>query len=197
MKDYISKQMAEEAARGVSSTPEEFLYAADKARREAAGYGDDIHNRLNTLALGGESGFGPLDDWNQAYKPEFMYTEAQIYDFDVGYAGSLDMIAKIRDKIYLIDLKTGRHLDTALKLQLVAYKNAKFIGEKGTNLQKMPKIDLCAVLWMPRDNPENWTFREVNVSSRDYRAFLSCVDVANHHIANSNMNVLGKEVERG
>ncbi len=197
MRAYIAKQMAEEAANGVSSTPEEFLYAADKHRRDSSEYGDDIHNRLNILALGGESGFEPLDRWREAYNPEFIYTEAQVYDFDVGYAGSLDIIAKIDGKFHLIDLKTGNHLDSALKLQLVAYKNAKYIRNRGQELHEMPIIDVCSVLWMPRRNPDDWTFREVPVNNRDYKAFLSCVDVANYHIANSNMNVLGKEVSRG
>ena len=197
MRGYIAKQMAEEAVRGVSFTKDEFLEALEGHRREASDHGDDIHARLNTLGLGGESKFGPIEEWNRIYQPDIIYTEAQVYNLTIGYAGSLDIIAYINGKLYLIDLKTGMHLDSSIKLQLSAYKNAEYISDELRSPEVMPEIDACGILWIPRNTPEDWSFREVNVGNREFKAFLSCVDIANYHIANSSRNVLGKIVEHG
>lgn len=191
---WMAKKMAQE---GIGLTEDDYLESVERGRRGPAEHGDDIHGQLHLLGQGKSTSFGPLNEWNDRYHPEFIYTESQIVNKTVGYAGTLDMVAVINGLTYLIDLKTGMFLDSSVKLQLAAYKNAELIRGGDDIIEyevEMEPVDRCAILWVPRNTPEEWSFREVSVGNREWKAFLSCVDVANYHIANSNIGVLGKEV---
>ena len=53
-----------------------------------------------------------------------MDIECKVYDFENGYIGTVDMVAEVRGKRGIIDLKTGNHIRDEYSLQTAAYLNA-------------------------------------------------------------------------
>lgn len=50
--------------------------------------------------------------------------EAKVYDFENGYAGTIDMVAEVQGKRGVVDLKTGNGMRDEYSLQTAAYLNA-------------------------------------------------------------------------
>jgi len=89
-----------------------------------------------------------LDEW----EPEYVETEATVFNLTAGYAGTLDAIAVIRGKTYLLDTKTGRDVYPDVALQLAAYEAGEFIGrDDGHTVDDIPDIDAFAVLHLRPD----------------------------------------------
>lgn len=65
-------------------------------------------------------------DWYKEYSPELIALEQVVwYDKDgILYAGTLDRIYKIDNKIVLLDFKTGQDIYTENEMQISAYKKA-------------------------------------------------------------------------
>ena len=61
--------------------------------------------------------------WN-TYKPELIETEYHLFSDEHKYAGTADLIVKLNDKIWLLDIKTSNSLHTSFGLQLSAYAKA-------------------------------------------------------------------------
>lgn len=63
--------------------------------------------------------------WYQEVKPEeIISTEVTIWNDTEGYAGTVDLIAKINGETYIIDFKTSQQVWAEYELQLSAYKHA-------------------------------------------------------------------------
>ena len=99
--------------------------AAERHRDRAAERGDRVHSYCEQLALramgldhevsaareslaaNGESRFADsADQWWQLYRPEPLAAEITVWNSTVGYAGTLDLVARIGGKVCLIDYKT-------------------------------------------------------------------------------------------
>lgn len=121
--------------------------ASERYRDEAAARGDRVHNYAEQVALRamgmdheadahrellmahGEQAFADrFDEWWEAWKPKPLATEITIWNEQVGYAGTLDLVAEIAGHTCIIDYKTkgtdkrGRvkSLDPKVVMQLVA-----------------------------------------------------------------------------
>lgn len=144
--------------------PADRLAALKAARYEerdaAARRGTEVHAIAEQLARGEtvtvpdelrghvESYLGFLDDWD----PEPIYLEATVVNYSCGYAGSLDMIHRLRDgAVILADIKTNRSgIYGETSLQLAAYRYAEFIvTEHGE--EPMPTVDETHALWIRAD----------------------------------------------
>lgn len=67
--------------------------------------------------------------WLATAQPEIIATEFQCWNLTVGYAGTADLLVRLLDgTLCLIDLKTGKGTYAEHALQLIAYRNAEFVG---------------------------------------------------------------------
>lgn len=99
--------------------------AAERHRDDAAQRGDRVHDYCEQLALRAmgrehraeqarqtlaehrESRFADsADQWWELYRPEPLAAEITVWNSTVGYAGTLDLVARIGGKVCLIDYKT-------------------------------------------------------------------------------------------
>jgi predicted RecB family nuclease len=63
------------------------------------------------------------DFWT-THKPELIVTEYHLFSDNHEYAGTADLVVKINDKVWLLDIKTSNSLHTSYGLQLAAYAMA-------------------------------------------------------------------------
>lgn len=70
--------------------------------------------------------------WFKATKPEILRSEVTGFK-DNHFAGTIDLICKIKDEIWIIDFKTGQYIWPSSELQLSAYKKLPI---KGIDLDK-------------------------------------------------------------
>lgn len=63
-------------------------------------------------------------DWFNAVKPEILATEISVINKEQNYAGTVDFVAKIDGKVWLIDFKTSQNVWASYELQVSAYKHA-------------------------------------------------------------------------
>ncbi|WP_205162726.1 cytochrome [Arthrobacter roseus] len=121
--------------------------AATVYRDEAAARGDRVHtyceqvslralgqpNRLEEcrleLAQNGEEAFAArFDEWWDLYQVEPLAPEITVWNSEVGYAGTLDLVAKVAGRTCLIDYKTKgtdrygkvKNMDAKVVMQLTA-----------------------------------------------------------------------------
>ena len=133
--------------------------AAERFRDEAAARGDRVHAYAEQYALrhlgrphdvaghrealqaNGEAGFADrFDEWWDAYDVRPLDPEVTVWNAEVGYAGTLDLVAEIGGRVCLIDYKTkgttrdGRvkPLDPKVVMQLAAGAQA---GERLADAQ--------------------------------------------------------------
>jgi hypothetical protein len=114
---------------------------SDIIMMKAAAEGTQVHNAVESFLQGDEIKW--LDDfgntkyslevwkmilkftefWN-THKPELITNEYHLFSDQHEYAGTADLVVKLNNKIWLLDIKTSNSLHTAYDLQLAAYANA-------------------------------------------------------------------------
>lgn len=175
-----------------------YLKGAPWRKRDAAAdAGTERHETfevLDALAAGemlpiDAPGREQIEQWQDAYRPEFIESEFQIINLTHGYAGSGDKLVRIYGRTTLLDLKTSRlytddgkrkNVDRDWSLQLAAYRNGEYIfrdDERWT----MPPIDDCAILWIPSDAPEQWMFLNLPANGDEFAAFLAAKHTHDDH----------------
>ena len=129
-----------------------------RSRDKAADLGSVVHASCEAIALG-----KPIPPWPITAKPrmegfksflednapDFHNVEASVYNRSERYAGTLDAIATIAGRRYLLDIKPGKGVYGEVALQLAAYRFAEFIGGADGDEVPMPEVDGCAVLHLP------------------------------------------------
>jgi len=80
------------------------------------------------------------------FQPEFLMSEATVWNRTEHYAGTLDWFAKIGHKIVLGDTKTGKDVYPEAGLQLSAYAHAEFVLLPDGSEEPLPAIDGAVVL---------------------------------------------------
>ncbi|MET1153241.1 cytochrome [Arthrobacter sp.] len=130
----------------------EATLAADRYRDAAALRGDRVHRYCEQVALraldrdhdvagarevlkaNGEEAFADrFDEWWQLYSVEPIAPEITVWNQEVGYAGTLDLVARIAGRTCLIDFKTKgtdrngqvKALNDKVVMQLVAGMKAQ------------------------------------------------------------------------
>ncbi len=146
-------------------THSERLKILQKARYEdrdaAAKRGTEIHALAETL-MNGHPVIVPdelrghveayarfLDEW----QPAPIITEQTVINYEIGYAGTLDMVYQLPDGgIVLADIKTSRSgIFGETSLQLAAYRYAEvYLGDDGQEYD-MPEVDCAHAIWVRAD----------------------------------------------
>lgn len=162
----------------------QFLKGLPYAKRDrAANLGTEIHQAIEVLAQG-----KPWPDWplpirphmdrfrefSQAFRPEWLASEATVYSRTQAYAGTLDAIVRIGDRTLLLDVKTGKAIYPEVALQLAAYRHAEFIGLPDGNEEPMPAVDGAVALHL---TDQGFSLIEVETSERVFNAFLYAREV--------------------
>jgi hypothetical protein len=108
-----------------------------------------------------------------AYRPEWVTSEATVYS-RLGYAGTLDAIARIDGRTLLIDAKSGERIYDETSMQLAAYRYAEWIDLGDGAEHPLPTVDACAVLHL---RPDRYQLVEVDAGPAQYQAFLHLLEV--------------------
>lgn len=107
---------------------------------DVASYDPDLQGYVRSLVR-----------WWEAWKPEVQMTEATVWSREWGYAGTLDLIAKIEipghgEVTALIDYKSSKGVYGETALQLIGYANADFVLLDDGSEAEMPKTDIGGVV---------------------------------------------------
>ena len=99
----------------------------------AANRGSAVHEAVENFHKYGikdcvpeyEAYFNAYIEWYKAFRAEVIANEIQLYNRTYRYAGTADILARIKGELWLIDMKTTSTLNHMLtSVQLVAYNAA-------------------------------------------------------------------------
>lgn len=171
--------------------------AAEVYRDDAARRGDRVHNYCEQVALralgrphrmkevreelasNGEEAFAArFDEWWELYRVEPIAPEITVWNASVGYAGTLDLVAKINGRVCLIDYKTKgttrdgtvKPLDDKVVMQLVAGMKAE-----------ESLVDPVTGEWESWKYGENPILLAVAIGETEVRPQRANPDVLKHH----------------
>ena len=132
--------------------------AADKEKQRAAMIGTAVHAGIEwhlRRALGYDAGPEPRlpdaaawaveswKDWAASVKLEPLAIERTVYCLECGYAGTLDLYARVKGVPSVLDWKTGRAIYPEAFLQNVAYRHAArrlgMVSNQGL-IVRLPKL---------------------------------------------------------
>jgi hypothetical protein len=131
---------------------------SDIIASKAAGEGTQVHNAIEDFLQGNEINwvdeYGNVkynldvwkmilkfaDFWN-THKPTLICAEYHLFSDNFKYAGTADLVVMIKDKRWLIDIKTSNSLHTSYDLQLAAYS-------KAWNETHNEPIEETGILWL-------------------------------------------------
>lgn len=131
-------------------------------------------------------------------EPEILWSESTVYSREHRYAGTADMIAKMRVRgtiqPVILDIKTSKDIYDDVCLQLCGYGRADFVGvNEGTEHEpKWVEAPLIEGLDGPIRhgvviNPKaNGTYKRGDFDLDDdvFRTFLACLELANAQVNN-------------
>jgi hypothetical protein len=152
--------------------------APERELKTAADIGDRVHKaieeRISNPLASYDDDLQPFiknfDLFCVEFEPEWLHVEKSVFSVTHMYAGSFDAIAKIRDKITLVDFKTTRSgISAKVALQLAAYSRADVMFDDDIEIP-MPKVDNAAALWL---RPDQWGFFPLRIDDDIFETFLS------------------------
>lgn len=131
-------------------------------------------------------------DWLEVSGAEPVLAERQVWNLAIGYAGSFDLIARMRDGSYwMIDIKTGSGTYAEHLLQILAYLMAEFVGEDGNIDDEataiLKAVSGAAVLQLSEDG---WEFVALRPDAIAWQAFRGLVAFAMWTIRNPDLSSL-------
>ncbi|MBT2532511.1 cytochrome [Arthrobacter sp. ISL-48] len=171
--------------------------AAETYRDEAARRGDRVHSYCEQVALralgrphtmketrealaaNGEEAFAVrFDEWWELFGVEPIAPEITVWNKSVGYAGTLDLVARINGRICLIDYKTKgttregtvKPLDDKVVMQLVAGMKAE-----------ESLVDPVAGEWESWQYGESPVLLAVAIGETEVRPVRANPEVLKHH----------------
>tara|TARA_B110000285_G_scaffold70842_1_gene81546 strand:- start:4344 stop:5126 length:783 start_codon:yes stop_codon:yes gene_type:complete len=126
--------------------------------RKAGKEGTQVHEAAEKLVLGEEISW--MDDYGNAkysqlvwemilkfadfwntHKPELISAEDFVWSDEYKYAGTADLVVKMNDEIWLLDIKTSNSVHKSFDLQLAAYA-------KGLDEAKGIKVQRTGIIWL-------------------------------------------------
>jgi len=133
-------------------------YNADIIAAKAAFEGSQVHNAIEKLIKGEQiewidpqgNALYTLEVWKmilkfvdfwKTYHPTLIAVEYHLFSDEHEYAGTADLICKINNKLWLIDIKTSNSLHTSHELQLAAYAMA-------WNETHSEPIEQTGIMWL-------------------------------------------------
>ncbi|MEW6481723.1 MAG: hypothetical protein AB1397_01775 [bacterium] len=144
--NYIGKHLAdiqnrlteEEAIRILEEAKQE----AERIKIEAGNIGSEVHKWVESyikellkknktipnIPSNIEKPIQAFLSWKKQYQFKPLQSEQSVYWYShkrkIGYAGTLDIIGIIKNKKYIIDIKTSSNIYPEMKLQVASYKSA-------------------------------------------------------------------------
>lgn len=152
---------------------------AEQVALRALGRPDRVAEALEALREKGEEGFAvSVDRWWESFSVEPLAAELTVWNHTLGYAGTLDLVARINGRVCLIDYKTkgtsrdGRvkALDEKVAMQLVAGMKAE-----------ESVVDSSAGTWEPWAYGEDPLLIAVAVGETEHAAVRVNPEVRRHH----------------
>jgi hypothetical protein len=176
---------------------------SDIIASKAAGEGTQVHNAVEAFLNGEEikwlDAFGNAmysldvwkmilkfaDFWNK-HKPELVAAEYHLFSDQYKYAGTADIIVRLNDKLWLLDVKTSNSLHTSYDLQLAAYAKA------WSETHNEP-IEETGILWLKASTRgedkkgdkiqgAGWQLKVVSDIDRNFEMFTKIQDI--YHLEN-------------
>ncbi|MDD4028549.1 MAG: PD-(D/E)XK nuclease family protein [Caldisericia bacterium] len=109
-------------------------YSYEGIRNKAADTGTLAHTMVENLIKGKEEDFSahPLfvpanrsyaafQQWFSLHDVQFLGSEISLVNHELGYGGTIDIIARVNGKICIVDIKTSNQLCTEYHYQVAAY----------------------------------------------------------------------------
>jgi hypothetical protein len=170
----------------LSERLERLLGARLDKLRKAGKRGTDVHKFAQRLQAGEEVDVPEeLDGFVRAYlrfdeewKPVEIMVEQPVFHRRLGYAGTPDLVARLRDgQTWLLDWKTtasGIWPENAL--QLAAARFAEFTLDQAGNEISVPKVDAAGCVWLRDD--ASYELVPVAADLEAFEAFLYAKHVA-------------------
>jgi len=164
---------------------------------KAAGEGTQVHQAVDAFLNGEEitwiDEFGNakynLDVWRMilkfadfwnTHKPELIATEYHLFSDEHKYAGTADLVVRMFDNIWLLDLKTSNSLHTSYDLQLAAYAQA-------WNETHDEKVTHTGILWVKASTRsegkgdkiqgKGWELKFVNDIEKNFKMFKNIYEI--------------------
>jgi hypothetical protein len=119
------------------------------------------------------------DFWN-THKPELIATEYHLFSDEHKYAGTADLVVRMFDNIWLLDLKTSNSLHTSYDLQLAAYATA-------WNETHDEKVTHTGILWVKANTRsegkgdkiqgKGWELKFVNDIEKNFKMFKNIYEI--------------------
>ena len=119
------------------------------------------------------------DFWN-THKPELIATEYHLFSDEHKYAGTADLVVRMFDNIWLLDLKTSNSLHTSYDLQLAAYAQA-------WNETHDEKVTHTGILWVKANTRsegkgdkiqgKGWELKFVNDIEKNFKMFKNIYEI--------------------
>ena len=164
---------------------------------KAAGEGTQVHHAVDAFLNGEEitwiDEYGNakynLDVWRMilkfadfwnTHKPELIATEYHLFSDEHKYAGTADLVVRMFDNIWLLDLKTSNSLHTSYDLQLAAYATA-------WNETHDEKVTHTGILWVKANTRsegkgdkiqgKGWELKFVNDIEKNFKMFKNIYEI--------------------
>lgn len=118
--------------------------------------------------------------WLASSGAEVLAAEFQVWNLAVGYAGTVDLLCRLRDgSVWIVDLKTGKGVYADHALQVTAYSRAEFVGADDAVDEDLTallhEVSGIAVLHL---SDTGWEFHRVSYDEETWRAFRGLVAFA-------------------
>ena len=178
---------------------------SDIIANKAAFEGTQVHNAIDRFLAGEEINwldqYGKaeysLDVWKlilkfadfwNTQKPELIVSEYHVFSDEYKYAGTADLIVKMNEKIWLLDIKTSNSLHTSYDLQLVAYA-------KAWNETHDTPIEETGIIWLKANTRgegkgdkiqgKGWELKHISNIDINFKYFTNIYDI--YRLENPNM----------
>ena len=158
--------------------------AAWEARDKAGLRGTELHAHAERLVHGEpvevsdeqlplvESAARFLDDW----QVEPVLVERPVWNLRHGWAGTLDLVARIADgRTWILDYKTSKGIYAEVSLQLACYAHAEGWADDDWQAHPLPRIDAGGAVHVRSDG---YDLVPVDVSDAAYATFRHATVVA-------------------
>jgi len=104
-----------------------------------------------------ENSFLAFLDWEEEHVDEWLESEKEVVNIDVGYAGTLDAKFKHKNgKIYILDFKTSKAIYPEYELQISAYFNANKVDAECYGILRLDK-ETGLPEWVDYSKKKNFT----------------------------------------
>jgi hypothetical protein len=107
----------------------------------------------------------------EAYDVEPLATEAMIANRTLWYAGKFDLLAVIRNEVWLLDIKTSKNVYPETALQCAAYAGAE-LCVVDNELVEFPRIDAIGVVHVTELGTTFYDLGDISAAQAEFAACL-------------------------